>query len=115
MGGPIRLLLNDREVEFDVAAGMPVLDVVRDQLGLKGTKHACREGDCGACLVLLGELLPSCCLSYRALTSCLLPLAGGGPAGHGRGSPARPRTGATSDRDEGASQCGFCTPGSWSR
>ncbi len=59
MGRPIRFLLNDREVELDVAAGMPVLDVVRDHLGLKGTKHACREGDCGACLVLLGELEPS--------------------------------------------------------
>ena len=74
MAPSIRLLLNDREVELDVAAGMATLDVVRDQLGLKGTKHACREGDCGACTVLLGELSPSGCLSYRAVISCLLPL-----------------------------------------
>ena len=36
--------------------GMAVLDFVRDRADLKGTKHACREGDCGACLVLVGEL-----------------------------------------------------------
>jgi len=41
MGRPIRLLLNDRLVELDVAAGMAALDVVRENLGLKGTKHAC--------------------------------------------------------------------------
>jgi xanthine dehydrogenase small subunit len=114
MGPPIRLLLNDREVEFDVATGMATLDVVRDHFGLKGTKHACREGDCGACLVLLGELSPSGALHYQALTSCLLPIgevAGRhlvtveGLAGAGLGPVQQAIV------DEGASQCGFCTPG----
>jgi len=114
MGRPIRLLLNDRAVELDVAAGMAALDVVRDRLGLKGTKHACREGDCGACLVLLGELTPSGGLCYRALTSCLLPIG----EVHGRhlvtveglaGADLGPVQRAIVD--EGASQCGFCTPG----
>jgi xanthine dehydrogenase small subunit len=114
MGRLIRLLLNDRMVELDVAAGMPVLDVVRDHLGLKGTKHACREGDCGACLVLLGELEPSGDLRYRALTSCLLPIGEAegrhlvtveGLAGADLGPVQR------AILDEGASQCGFCTPG----
>jgi len=114
MGHPIRLLLNDRAVELDVAAGVPVLDVVRDLIGLKGTKHACREGDCGACLVLLGELTPSGGLCYRALTSCLLPIGEAegrhlvtveGLAGAGLGPVQRAIV------DEGASQCGFCTPG----
>ncbi|HPA81461.1 MAG TPA: FAD binding domain-containing protein [Thermoanaerobaculales bacterium] len=114
MGRPIRLLVNDREVELDVAAGVPALDVVRDRLGLKGTKHACREGDCGACLVLLGELEPSGRLRYRALTSCLLPI------GEARGRHLVTVEGlAAADLgpvqraivDEGGSQCGFCTPG----
>jgi xanthine dehydrogenase small subunit len=114
MGHPIRLLLNDREVELDVAAGMATLDVVRDRAGLKGTKHACREGDCGACLVLLGELTSSGELHYRALTSCLLPIGEAegrhlvtveGLAGAGLGPVQQAIV------DEGASQCGFCTPG----
>jgi len=114
MGRPIRLLLNDRLVELDVAAGMAALDVVRDHLGLKGTKHACREGDCGACLVLLGELAPTGGLRYRALTSCLLPIGEAegrhlvtveGLAGAGLGPVQQAIV------DEGASQCGFCTPG----
>jgi xanthine dehydrogenase small subunit len=111
---PFRFLLNNREVELDVAAGMPALDVVRDHLSLKGTKHACREGDCGACLVLLGELEPSGGLRYRALTSCLLPIGEAegrhlvtveGLAGEGLGPVQQAIV------DEGASQCGFCTPG----
>ena len=114
MGRPIRLLLNDRLVELDVAAGMAALDVVRENLGLKGTKHACREGDCGACLVLLGELTPSGGLCYRALTSCLMPI--GEAAGRHlvtveglAGADLGPVQQAIVD--EGASQCGFCTPG----
>ncbi|PWB69523.1 MAG: hypothetical protein C3F15_14955 [Holophagae bacterium] len=114
MGRPIRFLLNDRSVELDVAPGMPALDVVRDHLSLKGTKHACREGDCGACLVLLGELSPLGALRYRALTSCLLPIG----EAEGRhlvtveglaGADLGPVQQAIID--EGASQCGFCTPG----
>jgi len=114
MGRPIRMLLNDRAVELDVAPGMPALDVIRNHFGLKGTKHACREGDCGACLVLLGELSPSGALRYRALTSCLLPIG----EAHGRHLVTVEGL-AASDLgpvqraivDEGASQCGFCTPG----
>ncbi len=114
MGRPIHFLLNDRLVKLDVAAGTATLDVVRDRLGLKGTKHACREGDCGACLVLLGELTPSGALHYRALTSCLLPIGEvhgrhlvtvEGLAGAGLGPVQQAIV------DQGASQCGFCTPG----
>ncbi len=110
----IRFLLNDEIVETDAPGGMAVLDFVRDHAELKGTKHACREGDCGACLVLLGELGDNGRVAYRGLTSCLLPLgeAAGrhlvtveGLAGSSLGPVHR------SVVDEGASQCGFCTPG----
>ncbi len=111
---PIRFLLNDEIVETDAPSGMAVLDYVRDGADLKGTKHACREGDCGACLVLLGELGGDGRVTYRGLTSCLLPLgevAGRhlvtveGLAGGGLGPVQQAIV------DEGASQCGFCTPG----
>jgi len=114
MGHTVRFLLNDRLVDADVPPGMATLDVVRDHIGLKGTKHACREGDCGACLVLVGDLEPSGTVRYRALASCLLPIgdvAGRhlvtveGLAGTDLGPVQR------AILDEGASQCGFCTPG----
>jgi xanthine dehydrogenase small subunit len=110
----IRFLLNDQIVETDAPTGMAVLDFVRDRAGLKGTKHACREGDCGACLVLLGELDGEGRVVYRGVTSCLLPL--GEVAGRHlvtveglAGSTLGPVHAAIVD--EGASQCGFCTPG----
>ena len=110
----IRLLLNDRVVETDAPPGMAVLDFVRERQQLKGTKHACREGDCGACLVLVGTLGADGVVTYQELTSCLLPLgdvAGRhlvtveGLAGAGLGPVQQAIV------DEGASQCGFCTPG----
>ena len=69
-----RFVLNDALVETELPSGLPVLDFVREARGLVGTKHACREGDCGACLVLLGELAEGR-VHYRAVCSCLLPLA----------------------------------------
>jgi xanthine dehydrogenase small subunit len=114
MGDTIRFLLNDRLAEVDVPPGMATLDVVRDLLGLKGTKHACREGDCGACLVLVGAFEPDGTVRYHALTSCLLPI--GEVAGRHlvtveglSGADLGPVQRAI--LDEGASQCGFCTPG----
>lgn len=110
----LRFLLNDRIVETGAPWGMALLDYIRDRAGLKGTKHACREGDCGACMVLLGELGEDHRLRYRGLTSCLLPLgeAAGrhvvtveGLAGSSLGPVHRAVV------EEGASQCGFCTPG----
>ncbi len=51
---PVRFLLNDREQSVSQGRGTVLLDALRDDLGLTGTKDACREGDCGSCLVLLG-------------------------------------------------------------
>ncbi len=56
MLGPIRFLLNDEEVETECSPGLLVLDFLRKRLGLIGTKEGCKEGDCGACAVLVGEL-----------------------------------------------------------
>src|SRR4029078_6499278 len=55
-------------------AGTTVLDFVRYHQNLKGTKIGCREGDCGACTILVGELNGED-IKYRSMTSCLMPLA----------------------------------------
>lgn len=113
MTRPVTFVLNTEVVTFEVPTGRPLLDVIRDQAGLKGTKAACREGDCGSCVVLVGE--PSDFgVRYRAVTSCLVPV--GGIAG----CHVITVEGLDSGRitalhrpfiDQGASQCGFCTPG----
>jgi len=113
MTRPITFVLNTEIVELEVPTGRPLVDVIRHDTGLKGTKHACREGDCGSCVVLVGES-DDTTVRYRAMTSCLMPVAtvagchvitieGLDPGDIG--PLQQPFV------DEGASQCGFCTPG----
>ncbi|MDP2914286.1 MAG: FAD binding domain-containing protein [Candidatus Aminicenantes bacterium] len=109
----IIFFLNDREQAVSRSRGAVLLDVLREDLGLTGTKDGCREGDCGACLVLLGIPQPDG-IRYQTVNSCLLPL--GDVAGRhvvtieGLNQPnINPIQQAL--LDEGAIQCGFCTPG----
>jgi xanthine dehydrogenase small subunit len=51
----LRFALNDKMVEVEANSGLPALDYLRNEAGLTGVKHACREGDCGSCVVLLGQ------------------------------------------------------------
>ncbi|HLP62744.1 MAG TPA: FAD binding domain-containing protein [Candidatus Deferrimicrobium sp.] len=113
----LRCIVNDREVETDAPAGTVTLDFIREHLRLPGTKEGCREGECGACTILLGELKDNE-VRYKAVASCLLPLgevAGKhivtveGIAIPGPGDALTPVQQALTD--EAASQCGFCTPG----
>ena len=94
-------------------SGTTVLDFVRYNQYLTGTKIGCREGDCGACTVLVGELSTGE-LRYRTATSCLMPL------GNAHGKHIVTVEGVNMDElnpiqqamtDESATQCGFCTPG----
>jgi len=102
---------------------MLILDWVRYHEHLKGTKIGCREGDCGACTILVGELVGDR-LRYRSATSCLTALGNVGgkhvvtieglnPERTGRegavGLLLNPLQRALCE--EGGSQCGFCTPG----
>lgn len=113
MAGGAFILNRDRIDLAGLPAGAPLLDVIRHRFRLTGCKEACREGDCGACLVLLGKLEQER-LVYRPAVSCLLPLA----AVAGRhvvtieglnGEQLNPIQQALVDA--GAIQCGFCTPG----
>jgi len=114
MGDGVRFILNADEMSVDVAAGTTVLDWVRGARRLCGTKIGCREGDCGACTVLVGELRDGV-LHYRSMTSCLLPLANV----HGKHVVTIEGINAADGltpvqhaiADEGATQCGFCTVG----
>lgn len=109
----MRFVLNDRLVETGDSPGMPALDYLRIVAGLTGVKYACREGDCGSCVILLGRRHEGG-VRYQVVTSCLLPL--GGLAGqHVVTIEGLNRKRLTPIQqafvDSGASQCGFCTPG----
>lgn len=109
----IEFILNDRTVRTDAPMGTVMLDVIRYHEQLPGTKIGCREGDCGACTVLVGELKGDR-LEYRSMTSCLLALANV----HGKhivtveGLNMQALTPVQAAMvDESGTQCGFCTPG----
>lgn len=113
MSPPIKFILNDREVETSLPAGTVTLDFIRRQHGLTGTKESCREGECGSCTILLGELRDNRVV-YKTVPSCVLPI------GELQGKHVVTIEGLNSDRltpvqqalvDHGAIQCGFCTPG----
>ena len=79
----LRIFVNDRWVEPATPYGAPALDFIRGELGLTGTKEGCREGDCGACAVLVGEIAAGAAppvrtapkaARYRAMPSCILAL-----------------------------------------
>lgn len=109
----IRFILNDTLIQSHQPPGVTLLDFIRYHRHLKGTKTGCREGDCGACAVLIGEKGPGG-LMYQSMTSCLTPLANvqgkhvvtvEGINGAGL-SPVQKAI-----VDEGGTQCGFCTVG----
>ncbi len=109
----ISFILNDKDISSDQPPDLPVLDFLRHYQRLTGTKEACREGDCGACTVLVGQLCRDR-VKYMTVTSCLLPL------GELQGKHLVSIEGLNMDRltpvqqaivGQGATQCGFCSPG----
>ena len=69
----LQFILNDSNIATNALTGTTLLDFVRSEQHLKGTKCGCREGDCGACTVLVGERSGGK-MRYRNLTSCLTPI-----------------------------------------
>jgi carbon-monoxide dehydrogenase small subunit len=86
--------------------GESLLDVLRDRLGLMGTKGACEQGECGSCSVLLDGVLVCSCLvmAASAVGQPIVTIEGIAPAG-------APSDVQAAFVDAGAVQCGFCTPG----
>src|SRR5512133_1676276 len=109
----VTFILNNEKVSTGNATGSSLLDFIRYEKGLTGTKIGCREGDCGACTVLMGTY-ENGTTSYRSVVSCLTPLINA----HGKHivtveglqmetlSPIQEAI-----VNHGATQCGFCTPG----
>ncbi len=110
----IQFILNNEVVKTSAHVGMTLLDFIRENKQLKGTKIGCREGDCGACTVLVGNLKDAK-ISYQSITSCISPL-GNANGKHivtveGINLPEKLNTVQKSMADNYATQCGFCTPG----
>jgi carbon-monoxide dehydrogenase small subunit/xanthine dehydrogenase small subunit len=99
----MRFTLNGQEVEIEAHPMKRLLDVLREECGLTGTKEGCGEGECGACTVLLDG---------RPVVSCLVPFAqviGAAVTtieGLGGNHPLQ-----RAFVELGGAQCGICTPG----
>ncbi|HVE59995.1 MAG TPA: FAD binding domain-containing protein [Pyrinomonadaceae bacterium] len=111
----IKFILNNQIIETDLPKGSTVLDFVRYHKNLKGTKIGCREGDCGACTILVGELSGEK-VKYRTQTSCLMPVANANGKHivtvEGINKPDGELTEVQSAMvEESGTQCGFCTVG----
>lgn len=114
----IEFILNNQQITTDLPPTSVLLDFIRKESKLTGTKEGCREGDCGACTVLIGTLVKSKVV-YKSVNSCLVPIA----SVHGKHIvTVEGLTPITKNQEElspiqeamaveGGTQCGFCTPG----
>ncbi len=102
----IRLTVNGQEKRIETDADRPLLDVLREDLQLTGTKYGCGEGECGACTVLVDGAYARSCIT---------------PVSDAAGKEVRTIEGLASDGklhrmqqaflDQNAMQCGYCVPG----
>lgn len=102
----ISLTVNDRLYEISIDENMRLIDVLRDELGLIGTKEGCGEGECGACTVIMdGEIVNSCLvMGFQANGSNIVTIEG--LKKDGKLHPVQ-----RAYIEVGAVQCGFCIPG----
>lgn len=109
----IKFILNNTPIATEMASGTILLDFIRYHKSLVGTKIGCREGDCGACTILVGDVRNGE-LHYESMTSCVTPL------GNAEGKHIVTIEGFNQEQltpvqdaivEEGGTQCGFCTVG----
>jgi aerobic carbon-monoxide dehydrogenase small subunit len=103
---PVRIRVNERPFDLEIPAHHTLLDVLRDDVRLTGTKECCGEGECGACTVLVnGEAVCSCLVLGVEMDGQHITTIEG-LASQGQLDPIQEAFVAT-----GAVQCGFCIPG----
>ena len=102
----IRFTVNGTTRSVETEPDRPLLEVLREELGLTGTKYGCGEGACGACTVLLDN---------QAVFSCVTPVSEAQGRKittiEGLAAGAKLHRVQQAFLDEGAMQCGYCTPG----
>jgi carbon-monoxide dehydrogenase small subunit len=102
----VNTTINDTEVDFLCENRQSLLEVLRDVLGMTGTKEGCNDGNCGACTVNMdGRIVDSCCvLGVEAQGSTILTI-------EGVATPDGLHPIQQAFLEEAALQCGICTPG----
>ena len=109
----IKFILNNELIETEAPSGTAMLDFIRKNQQLKGAKLVCKEGECGACSAMVGQLVDGKVV-YQSMTSCIMPLI------NANGKHIVTIEGFNMDKlspvqqamvDTYGSQCGYCTPG----
>ena len=102
----LRCVVNGRTIERQVAARLPLVDFLRDELGLTGTHVGCAHGVCGACTIRVDGRIARGCLMLTAQAdgSTIETIEGASDTGALEGLQ-------TAFLTHNAAQCGFCTPG----
>ena len=103
---PLRLTVNGQEYNLEVPARRTLVDLLRYDLGLTGTKEACSVGVCGACTVLIDGRMVASCISLAVQASDAQVTTIEGVAQEERLHPLQ-----ESFMNHGGFQCGICTPG----
>lgn len=101
----VNLDINDKIYERNIEPDMRLVDFIRDEAKLKGTKEGCGEGECGACTVIVNGYTMNSCLLFAASMEGKKIITIEGVAG----KELHPLQQAF--MEVGASQCGYCTPG----
>lgn len=103
----VEFTCNGKKVRVEAAPDMRALDLIRDVLGLTGTKEGCGRGECGACTILVDGRAVNSCLMYASKLNGRDVITIEGLSGdNGKLHPIQ-----EAFLEEGAVQCGFCTPG----
>lgn len=102
----LQLSVNGRNVTLQVDVSQTLLDVLRNDLGLTGTKECCVEGECGACTVIMDERPVNACIVLAAEADGTAVTTIEGLGGEGELSHVQ-----DAFLEQGGVQCGFCIPG----
>jgi len=102
----ISFILNGSPVVVETDAARRAVDVLREDLGLTGTKEGCGSGECGACSILVDDVVKLSCIMTAAQLEGRMVVPSVGVGRDGELHPVQ-----RSFVERGAIQCGFCTPG----